>query len=88
VIGSVAIDLDARFGMVRTQETNCGNWIADVMRQGCKADIGLCNSGTLRADIIYEPGPFSVEDLMKCPPTHGLPPRQTSFGLAPRPTSI
>ena len=41
---------------VRTQETNCGNWIADIARAGCCADIGFLNSGTLRADVVYPAG--------------------------------
>ena len=60
--------MDARFANVRTEETNLGNWVADVMRLGCKAAIGLLNSGSLRADMIYAPGPFTVEDLMKLLP--------------------
>ena len=53
---------------MRTRETNCGNWCSDVMRAGCRADIGLLNSGTLRADVVYPAGPFTVEDLLKLLP--------------------
>jgi len=67
-IGHVKTVLDARFTMVRTQETNVGNWCADVMRRGCKCDIVLLNSGTLRADCTYPTGKFTVEDLMKLLP--------------------
>jgi 5'-nucleotidase len=67
-IGHVKTVLDARFTMVRTQETNVGNWCADVMRRGCKCDIVLLNAGTLRADCTYPPGSFTVEDLMKLLP--------------------
>jgi len=67
-LGVLAVELDSRFAEVRTKETNCGNWCSDVMREGLRADIGLLNSGTLRADVVYPPGPFTVEDLMKLLP--------------------
>lgn len=100
-LGRLGCDLDARFAMVRTQETNCGNCapplhhpnplsrgrhrqvgvltgrfpadcvpagIADIVRRGCKADCALINSGTLRADVIYPAGPFTVEDMVKLLP--------------------
>ena len=67
-IGHLKCDIDARFAMVRTQETNCGNWCADVMRAGCKCDVVLLNSGALRADTISPPGKYTLEDLMKLLP--------------------
>lgn len=67
-IGEIATPLDSRFSMVRTQETNCGNWCADIARRGCHADICLLNSGTLRADVVYPPGEFTIEDLVKLLP--------------------
>ena len=71
-IGEIDAPLDARFAMVRTQETNCGNWCADVARLGCHADICILNSGTLRADVVYPPGEFTVEDLIKLLPFANL----------------
>ena len=68
VIGHVKTELEARFSLVRTEETNVGNWCADTMRSGCKCDIVLLNSGTLRADCTYPVGPFTLEDLMKLLP--------------------
>lgn len=67
-IGSIKVPLDAQFAMVRTMETNCGNFVADVMRRGCKCDVALLNSGTLRADVVYPAGQFTLEDLMKLLP--------------------
>eukprot|EP00931_Biecheleriopsis_adriatica_P038098 TRINITY_DN2184_c0_g1_i1.p1 TRINITY_DN2184_c0_g1~~TRINITY_DN2184_c0_g1_i1.p1 ORF type:complete len:1777 (-),score=465.99 TRINITY_DN2184_c0_g1_i1:6-5336(-) len=68
VIGVTAVDLDCRFASIRTMETNVGNFIADVMRCGLKADIGLINSGTLRADAIIEKGEIKVRDLVNLLP--------------------
>lgn len=36
--------------------------------RGCKADCALINSGTLRADVVYPAGPFTVEDMVKLLP--------------------
>lgn len=67
-LGSIETELDARFQQLRTQETNCGNWVADIMRTGCKADIGMLNSGCLRADMLYPEGDFTARDLMRLLP--------------------
>ena len=37
---------------VRTQETNLGNFVADIMLKCVNADIALINSGTLRYNVI------------------------------------
>lgn len=42
--------------------------MADIARRGCKADCALINSGTLRADVIYPAGSFTVEDMVKLLP--------------------
>lgn len=68
VIGQVAVDLDCRFSSVRTQETNVGNFVTDIMKLGLKADIAFLNSGTLRADAIIEQGEFRVRDLVNLLP--------------------
>ena len=63
VLGVLGTPLDARFGKIRTQETNCSNWIADTVRLVTKADVAIINSGTLRADAIFPAGPFLTKDL-------------------------
>jgi len=68
VIGETAVDLDARFSSVRTQETNVGNFVADVLRVGIKADIAIINAGTFRTDAIIEKGPFKMRDLVNLLP--------------------
>lgn len=48
-IGFTSVDLDGRFTKVRTQETNLGNLVTDIMRAWCDsaggADVVLLNSG-------------------------------------------
>jgi len=63
VLGYLGAPLDSRFGLIRTQETNCSNWIADTMRLVTKADVVIFNSGTLRADALIPEGPFLMRDL-------------------------
>jgi len=64
VLGESRSDLDGRFSSVRTQESNLGNFIADVVRKATEADMVLINGGTLRSDIIHGAGPFTLGDLM------------------------
>ena len=74
VIGSTAVDLDARFSMIRTQETNISNFVADCVRHGSRTpsdmppDIALVNSGTLRADRLINSGKITREDLVSLLP--------------------
>ncbi|CAM9720401.1 unnamed protein product, partial [Phaeothamnion confervicola] len=64
VLGESGIDLDARFEAIRTSETNAGNFVADVMREVCKADVCLLNSGTLRSDTVHPAGLFKMRDML------------------------
>lgn len=54
--------LDSRFCSIRTQETNIGNFIADIMRRETVSDFGFINSGKIRADKIYPPGIMCIGD--------------------------
>ena len=62
-LGVLGEPLDSKFGHIRTQETNCSNWVADSIRLVAKADVAIINSGTLRADAIFPAGPFLTKDL-------------------------
>ena len=55
-IGKTTTELDSRKKTVRTEEAAIGNLIADAMRDGVNADIGIANGGGIRAKKIYEPG--------------------------------
>ena len=55
-IGKTTTELDSRKKTVRTEEAAIGNLIADAMRDGVDADIGIANGGGIRAKKIYEPG--------------------------------
>lgn len=68
IVGLSRVAMDARFKALRTHETNAGNWVADLMRHACSADIALLNSGTLRADAHLGPGVLRMKDLVSLLP--------------------
>ncbi len=67
-VGSTSVRLDALSRSSRTMETNIGNFIADAYRSVGKADIGFVNGGSIRADLIYEPGVLSKRDVLSILP--------------------
>ena len=68
VVGFTSVPLDCRFKTVRTQETNIGNFVADMMRRGTGADVAILNSGTLRTDAIIDAGILRMKDLVNLLP--------------------
>ena len=60
-IGHIECTLEGRFKCVRTQETNLGNLITDIMRVATRADCALLNSGTFRSDVVHEIGTFKMK---------------------------
>ncbi|TGZ63278.1 hypothetical protein CRM22_006999 [Opisthorchis felineus] len=63
VIGKVDVDLDGRFAMIRTQETNMGNFLADVALTCVEADCAVINSGSMRNDSVIPAGDFTLRQL-------------------------
>ena len=55
-VGTSGVELDSRRATVRTRESTMGNLIADAIRQGVGADIGLTNGGGIRGDRTYAAG--------------------------------
>lgn len=68
LLGHIDVDLDGRFEIVRTQESNLGNFVADIMLRSTEADVAILNSGTLRSDRIHPRGEFRLHDLMSILP--------------------
>ena len=66
VIGTTSVQLDSRRSSVRTKETSLGNLIAEAMRRGVGADVGLTNGGGIRGDRTYPPGTkLTRRDILK-----------------------
>ncbi len=55
-VGTTSVELDSRRSTVRSQESTMGNLIADAIRDGVGADIGLTNGGGIRGDRTYAAG--------------------------------
>jgi 5'-nucleotidase/UDP-sugar diphosphatase len=64
VIGETRVALDAQ--KVRTEESNLGNFIADVMRQTSGADVAIINGGAIKASIA--PGKIEAQDVYNALP--------------------
>lgn len=57
-------DLNVLYSNVRTQETEIGNFLCDLMRREYACDCAFLNSGNIRADKIYPEGYiFTIGDL-------------------------
>lgn len=57
-IGTSAVNLEGRFSRTRTEETNLGNFIVDLMRTEYEADMAVCQTGTFRANNVFPRGVF------------------------------
>jgi len=68
VVGKTEVKLDLASAMVRTQETNMADFIADVYRQSTGADVALVNGGSIRADSEVEPGKITRRDVLQTLP--------------------
>jgi 2',3'-cyclic-nucleotide 2'-phosphodiesterase (5'-nucleotidase family) len=66
IIGESRVFLDAERERVRYEETNLGNFVADLVREYSGARIALINGGSLRASI--DAGPITLEDVYKTMP--------------------
>ncbi|CEG36747.1 hypothetical protein PPTG_13176 [Plasmopara halstedii] len=69
VLGISRTALDGRRVTCRTQESNLGNLVADALREGLGADIGLLNAGYIKGDMLNVPGlAITRKWLEKCLP--------------------
>ncbi len=68
VLGTFSVPLEGRFCKIRTEETNLGNWICDILLAATGADLVIVNSGTFRSDETHPPGDFTLGDLMRIVP--------------------
>jgi 5'-nucleotidase len=67
-VGKTSVTLDALSLSSRQKETNVGNFIADSYRSAAGADIGFVNGGSVRADLIYNPGILTKRDVISILP--------------------
>ncbi|GJL69680.1 MAG: bifunctional metallophosphatase/5'-nucleotidase [Nitrospirales bacterium] len=66
VLGEASVRLQGDRPVVRTQEANLGNLLADRMRRKFDTDIALVNAGQIRRSL--EPGPVTLGDVLSVLP--------------------
>jgi 5'-nucleotidase / UDP-sugar diphosphatase len=66
VIGKTLAELHGERALIRREQTNLGNFIADVARQQSRADVALINAGTVRGSI--PAGPVTYRKLLEVLP--------------------
>lgn len=62
------VDIEARFSRIRTEETNIGNWTADLIRTEMNTEIAIINTGTIRANGVFSAGQIKNKFLSECFP--------------------
>lgn len=67
-VGFTACPLDARFSVIRCQESNIANFVCDLMRFYYSADCTIMAGGTIRGDQIYPAGVVKLKDIVTCFP--------------------
>jgi 5'-nucleotidase len=58
-----AVDLETRFSKIRSEETNFGNFMADLCRMHAQTDVCIVNSGTLRSDCLIPKGVLKLREI-------------------------
>lgn len=58
VIGEALVDLEGESGLIRSQETNLGSLLADLLRAEFGTDVALVNGGQIRDSIPAGPVPM------------------------------
>ncbi len=72
-VGVSLVDLDAKKEIIRKQESNLGNLIADswldwFKNKGNRVDCAMMNAGGIRGDRIYPAGAISLKTLLEIHP--------------------
>jgi 5'-nucleotidase len=63
VVGRARVPLEARASKVRTEESNLGDFVTDVMRERLGTDVALLNGGAIRTNRTVSPGPLTRRDV-------------------------
>jgi len=67
-IGRTSVPLNGLSPVLRSQETNLGNLVADAARADVDAEIAIINSGGLRGDRMYAAGTLTRRTLLEIHP--------------------
>jgi len=58
LVGYSEVVLEGRFSKLRSEETNLGNFVADLIRLDTGAEAAIINTGTLRTNEVVDAGPL------------------------------
>ncbi len=70
-VGKTEVALNAVAEELRSREVNLGNFFTDAMREATGAEIAMMNSGSIRSNTVYNPGPLTRRDLLAMHPFGG-----------------
>lgn len=62
-MGYTSVALDTRFTKIRKEESNYGNFIADLARLYYDCDVTAINAGMVRNDSIMGPGKLTYSKI-------------------------
>jgi len=68
VVAVTTLPLEAHGAKLRSEETNLGNFVADLMRERLRADVALMNGGAIRTDRTLPAGPITKRDVLSLMP--------------------
>jgi 5'-nucleotidase len=68
VVGISRVPLDGISQHLRSSETNLGDVVADAIRADAGTDLVIVNSGTIRGNRIFAPGPLRRRTLVEIHP--------------------
>jgi len=68
VVGTSTVPLDADTVRLRASETNLGDLVTDAIRAHVGTDVAILNSGSIRGDRIFPPGPLTRRTLLTIHP--------------------
>ena len=64
VCGYLDVDLEGRFEHLRYEETNCSNFVSDLIRTEFEdCDLAILNCGTLRSNAVIPKGEITLRML-------------------------
>ena len=61
--GYTDVELTCLFEKLRTEETNIGNFFADLIATEFEADFGIFNGGGIRLNEVVPPGPIKFLNI-------------------------
>jgi 2',3'-cyclic-nucleotide 2'-phosphodiesterase (5'-nucleotidase family) len=68
VVGISRVPLDGVSAHLRSSETNLGDVVADAIRADAGTDLAIVNSGSIRGNRLFPPGPLTRRILIEIHP--------------------